>query len=296
MKPATGRRRDTGEQGAALFLVLLLLLVGGGLVFVSRIKSAQVELEAQRKTSAALAVAKQALLGYAVLDPGSAKLNPGRLPCPDQDNDGNAQGAACATPYVGWFPWRTLDTGDLRDGTGQRLWLLVDGAFRSGGGPLNTNTQPSLTLDGQPVVAVLFAPGPVLDRLGQVRPGSGPFSAPSAYPNYLEGVTRSPPAVHTAPSSDTYNDSVLALTPQTLFTLVTQRMARELAAVNPPPYSATTVADLNKPSLWIANQWDDALDPSSTVSPTAITLKFRNCAIVYTITGKDAVTRDRPSC
>lgn len=284
------------EGGAALFLVLLLLLVGGGLVFVSQLKSASVELEAQRKTAAALAQAKQALLGYALLDAGSTSVNPGRLPCPDQDNDGDAQGAACAAPYLGWFPWRTLATGDLRDGGNERLWLIVDGAFRSGGGALNTTIQPTLKLDGRPVVAILFAPGPVLNRLGQVRPVTGPFSAVTTSPNYLEGISPSPPAVTTAPLSDTYNDRVLALTPRELFTAVTLRMARELAQANSPPYPAGTFADLAKPAIWSANNWDAAVDPASSVTASTITLKFQDCAIVYTITGTHAVQRSQPSC
>lgn len=295
MTPPTRPTRERRQRGAALLLLLLLLLAGAGLLFVSGLKSAAVELTAQHKTIAALAQAKQALLGYALLDPGGTSVNPGRLPCPDQDNDGNAQGAACATPHIGWFPWRTLDIGELRDGNGERLWLLVDGAFRSGGGALNSTVQPSLTLDGRAVVAVLFAPGPVLDRLGQVRPASGPFSA-SAYPNYLEGIGGSPLAVHTQAPSDTYNDRVLALTPQELFTAVTQRMARALAQANPPPYTASTIAGLVKPVLWSANQWDDAVDPSSSVTASTITLKFTNCAIVYTITGLQTVQRDRPAC
>lgn len=284
------------ERGAALFLVLLLLLVGGGLVFVSQLKSASVELEAQAKTAAALAQAKQALLGHALLDPGGTNSNPGRLPCPDQDNDGDSEGAACAAPYLGWFPWRTLGTGDLRDGSNERLWLIVDGAFRSGGGALNTTHEPTLTLDGQPVVAILFAPGPVLNRLGQVRPVTGPFSAVTTYPNYLEGISASPVAVTTAPTSDTHNDRVLALTARELFTAVTQRMARELAQTNPPPYPAGTFAGLAKPAIWSANKWDDAVDPASSVTTSTITLKFKNCAIVYTITGPHAVQRSEPSC
>jgi hypothetical protein len=54
--------------------------VSGGLVFVSRLKSAETELAAGRKTAAALAEAKQALLGYAALDPDGNVTNPGRLP------------------------------------------------------------------------------------------------------------------------------------------------------------------------------------------------------------------------
>lgn len=292
--------RARAERGAALFLLLLLLLVGAGIVFVTGLKTTAVELAAQRKTVAALAQAKAALLGWTLLDTGGTTANPGRLPCPDQDNDGNAQGAACGAPYVGWLPWRTLAVDDLRDGSGERLWMLVDKDFRSGSGAMNTTLQPTLTLDGRPVVAIVLAPGPVLSALSQNRPGSGPFSAASLYPSYIEGFDAAARTVTTAPPSATYNDRVIAITPQEIFAAVTQRIARELAEANPPGpggYTATAIGDLVKPPVWMHNGWDAAVDTvASGVTTTAITVKFVNCAIVYTITGTHAVRRTPGSC
>lgn len=290
----------SSQRGAALLLFLLLILVGGGVLFAIHLRSAAPDLEAQRRTATALARAKNALLGWAVVDGDAVVPNPGRLPCPDQDNDGHAQGAACASPHIGWLPWKTLGSDDLRDGSGERLWLLVDAAFRSGGGALNSTVQPALLLDGRPVVAVIFAPGPALSEVGQIRPGSGPYAAVSLYGKYVEGYSPAGASVTTASPSPTYNDRVLGITAAELFTLVTQRMARELARANPPGptgYTATSFADLAKPAVWSANQWDAAVDPAATtVSASAITLKFINCGIVYTITGETAVSRSAPSC
>ena len=288
MKPAKPTRIDArGQRGIALFLILLLILVSGGLVFVSRLKSAETELTASRKTAAVLAEAKQALLGYAALDPGGNVTNPGRLPCPDQDNDGDAQGAVCASPAVGWLPWRTLTLDERRDGQGEKPWLLVDPLFLSSNAPMNSTVQPVLLLNGQPVVAILFAPGPPLSRLGQTRSANPIGLTNGFYGNYLEGFGAS--GVTTAPFSDTYNDRVLAITPRELFTVVTQRMARELALSNPGPYTPAPpgeppLSQLTKPSVWTDNNWDDAVDAAYTVvTPSLIRLKFQNCEIIFSI-------------
>jgi len=301
MKPAKRKPIDArGQRGAALFLILLLILVSGGLVFVSRLKSAETELAAGRKTAAALAEAKQALLGYAALDPGGNVTNPGRLPCPDQDNDGDAQGAVCARPPVGWLPWRTLTLDERRDGQGEKLWLLVDPSFLSGNAPMNSTVQPTLRLNGQPVVAILFSPGPPLSRLGQTRSANPPGLTNGFYGNYLEGFDGNS-SVTTAPLSDTYNDRVLAITPRELFTAVTQRMARELALSNAAPYPVPPPGDpplsqLAKPSVWTANNWDAAVDPAYTVvTPSVIQLKFQNCGIVYSIR-PEGIQRSANTC
>jgi hypothetical protein len=280
------------QGGAAALLLLLLLLVGAGLLLASGLRDTGVELAAQRKTTAALATAKEALVGRAVLDPGGVAVNPGRLPCPDQDKDGTAEGAACAAPYVGWLPWRTLALDDLRDGSGERLWLAVDAAFRSKNAPLNSTVWPTLRVEGRPAVAVIFAPGPPLSQLGQSRAAGGPYRAATDYGNYIESFAATGPTVTLGPPA---NDRLLVITPEELFGMVTLRLARELARLNPAPYSATSVADLVKPALWTSNHWDDALDAGSMVTSEAITLKLKNCVAVYTISG-NTVRRSAPSC
>jgi len=292
------------QRGAALFLVLLLIVVGAGIAFVSQLKSAEVELEAQRKTAAALAEAKQALIGWALLDNGGGTVNPGRLPCPDQDRDGDAEGAACAAPYIGWLPRETLDMDDMRDGAAEMLWYVVDSNFRSGNAPLNTamlsSTAPALRLNGVPVVAVVFAPHGVLSSLSQSRPAGVPVQSTLVYPNYLESFAASGPSVTTAPPSSTFNDHLIGITPRELFTPVTQRIARELAQANAPGvggYTATGIGGLVKPQTWTDNGWDAAVDAAaSSVTSSTITLKFRNCDIVYTITGTNAVALSPRSC
>lgn len=291
------------QRGAALFLLLLLVLVGAGTVFVSQLKSADLELEAQRKTAAALAEAKQALLGKAILDDGGVVVNPGRLPCPDQDNDGDAQGSVCSgPPFVGRLPWKTLNVGDIRDGSAERLWYVVDGNFRSGNGALNTTKAPTLVLNGMPVVAVVFAPGEVLAALGQNRATAGAPNPSLQRANYVEGFGTGA-SINTAAKSVTYNDQTIAITPNELFTAVTLRMAWELAKMNATPYAPSMnpsepLQNLIKPTpIWSNNDWNNAVDIAGTnVTTTQVTLKFLNCGIVYVISGSGSVGMNQKAC
>jgi hypothetical protein len=182
--PAMARRADPAacaQQGAALLILLLLLLVLAGTVFVSQLKTVDVELEAQRKTAAALAEAKQALLGYAVKDAN----RPGSLPCPDANNDGEAKvpddysGQACKVT-VGRLPWKTLGLSDLRDGSGERLWYALSPKFSANNtAALNSAELGKITIkdsagnalnDGggaTGAIAVVIAPGSTLVRKDQ---------------------------------------------------------------------------------------------------------------------------------
>lgn len=182
------------------------------------------------------------------------------------------------------------------------------------------------------VVAVIMAPGVVLMRQGATSPQNrscsvgvncdtqlvcySPFiSVPKCNPiNYLDstpvednqdfvaGTTNGFIAgiILDASGNSVVNDRMITITAKELFTVVTFRMARELANENRIfPQTATTIAGLAKPPVWSANNWDAAIDgdgTTSNVTPSKITLKFTNCAITYTITEPNNVGRDGNSC
>lgn len=308
--PAMARRASprTRQHGAALFILLLLILVGAGTVFVSRLKSADVDLNSQRKTAAALAQAKQALLGY------TAKIDsPGRLPCPDLDNDGGwgknnvvGIGSSCSSGvWVGRLPWSYLGVDDVRDGSGERIWIAVDNAFINyNGASLNSkDQQPTLNLNGIPVVAVVLSPGGALSMLSQDRTPSGSPNPSLGYKNYLESYSGNP-NMATAPASDAFNDQIIGITAGEWFGLVTLRMARALSLeAYKGAMGGTIESIMTKPPVWTDNKWDDAVDgppgvpagPSG-VSGSVITLKFLNCGVIYTIAGPGAVTLSQRTC
>lgn len=140
----TERSTLTREHGAALLIMVALLLLGvasAGFVFVGPTIESSLR---EDRTSEVLASVKQALIGYASqrgelqtcgslsvaanVAPCAAALRarPGELPCPDMDNDGIAEDK-CDDPSkrLGRVPWKTLGIPDPRDNAGETLWYAV---------------------------------------------------------------------------------------------------------------------------------------------------------------------------
>lgn len=226
------RRVRAAENGQALLALLVILGIGFGALFYTLISPASLVLEAEKATSDALARAREALIGYAASDDN----RPGSLPCPDTDNNGSAQlyaGSYCPSE-IGRLPWRTLGLPDLRDGSGERLWYAVSREFSrnpAGAPALNTDTPGQLAVTGtvpaSSVVAIVFAPGPVLGA--QARDAA----SQNLVQNYLEGgneVTGATTFV-TASAGATFNDRLLPLTRDALLPVVEMRVAREARTV-----------------------------------------------------------------
>lgn len=119
------------QCGAALMLLLLLVSVGALAVFVTGLNRATQQLERDRITTAALAQAKEALIGWAATYRDNSHPNEifGYLPCPDADNDGFAEPSCDSkdVSVIGRLPWKTLGLPPLRDGAGECLWYAVSG-------------------------------------------------------------------------------------------------------------------------------------------------------------------------
>lgn len=195
------RASRRSQRGLAAILVVVALLLGAAAVFYGLTKTNTPEIERDRKTEASLAIAKAALIGHAVSAPIS-NTTPDRLgdlPCPDTDDDGNAEttcGNAAGTTgqalRLGRLPWRTLGLPDLRDGDGERLWYAVSNNFKKNtrtncntpgvAGCLSSDTRGTITIrnstsnvvhdatNADPaasgVIAVIISPGAVLRRQG----------------------------------------------------------------------------------------------------------------------------------
>jgi hypothetical protein len=220
------------QRGQTLLLILLLLGIGFGAGIYAMISPVSHALQAERATSAALAQARDALIGHAARD----ATRPGRLPCPDTDNNGSAQlyaGSYCPSE-LGRLPWRTLGLADPRDGSGERLWYAVSRPYSrnpAGALPLNTDTPGPLTVTGTAptgdLVAIVFAPGPVVGA--QSRGAAGQNLAQ----NYLEGGNEIAGATSftTAAASAGFNDRLLPVTRDALLAAVETRVAREARLV-----------------------------------------------------------------
>ena len=199
--PLRSSLRHGRERGAALIVSFLLLAMIAITFLLAFARASESEAQRDRRTSEALATAKQALIGFAggvAFTPPTFAERPGDLPCPDLDNDGSAElSCPTAAERLGRLPWKTLGLPDLRDGDGERLWYAVSINFKnnprtpcpnhSDAGCLNSNTLGTISVrdssgalvhdatNTDPVthngiVAVVIAPGGVLAR--QDSPGS----------------------------------------------------------------------------------------------------------------------------
>ena len=155
------------QRGAALIALMLALVLGSGAAAVGWLEAAARSAHTSLRTEAALAAARDALIGYAASYPDqhSGRHGPGYLPCPDRSGNGSPN-TPCRRKSLGRLPWRRLGLHDPRDGAGERLWYALADNFRANGHkhrPMNAATPAGLELDGRGgVAAVLIAPGPPL--------------------------------------------------------------------------------------------------------------------------------------
>ncbi|MCL2021482.1 MAG: hypothetical protein FWG81_05160 [Betaproteobacteria bacterium] len=201
------------QSGAILLLMLLFLALGVMAWFITVSPSPRRELAMAEK----LAMAREALLGYAVLYP-DARANrkgfvPGHLPCPDTDEALGYEGAeagVCGSKGVsilGHFPWRSLSMPPLLGSDTECLWYLVSGNHKAEpkADLLNPDTAGLIEIvaaDGQTViaenvVAVLFAPGaPLPGQTRSFRAGADGSECRRDYDarQYLENAAPNPAA------------------------------------------------------------------------------------------------------
>jgi hypothetical protein len=221
------RSVQAGYAVAAALIALAVAFAAGAYVAASPRDTALVR---ERTTVAALALARDALIGRAAAD----DTRPGSLPCPDADNDGSADGPfpTHCTSYVGRLPWRTLGLPDVRDGSGERLWYVLSPAFRDHptAPPINSDTAGAYavrdvagTILTGDAPALVISPGPVLGT--QTREGANSVNVAM----HLDGENADGDNDFVAgTSSAAFNDVVLVIDRESLFRPVTTRVATEI--------------------------------------------------------------------
>lgn len=237
------------QQGQAILALLMVLGIGAATLIYTYMTGASASIATNKKTAAALAQAKDALIGYAAGQVTGGTFRPGELPCPDTNDDGSEE-ANCNTQAtrIGRLPWKTLGLPDPRDGAGERLWYAVSNVFKNATqtGVLNSDTAGELTVrDGtgatssSNVIAIVFAPGGVVgaqDRNPSTNAActtTGTTIARSlCATNYLEnGNEDGADTLFTStPSTTAFNDTLLLITSDVLFPAVEQRVLTELRA------------------------------------------------------------------
>ena len=161
MPGSVGRKLPAGQRGAALLILLALIIPVLLYALVAGLQRSGGELARARdqKTYEALAQAKAALIAYAVTykethdDPASnIYYVPGYLPCPDlgiplfgEYYEGAATGSCdnFLVSSVGRFPWKTLGLEALRDDSGECLWYAVSGTYKNNPNGVTSNNTTS---------------------------------------------------------------------------------------------------------------------------------------------------------
>lgn len=204
------------EHGLALLALVFLIAIIVTVYTVKKLNASEITSQRDKNTAAALAQAKDALMGWSIAHP----QYPGILPFPDRSaGDGNYDGNADCTNFVpafdlliGKLPYAAQTvpcigvgtnqygvSADLVDGAGERLWYAVSrnlirtsaaiGSLVINPAIANAPTEPWLVVrdkNGQiisnRVAAVIIAPGAPVG--GQNR--SGGLAGANAY---LDNIT-----------------------------------------------------------------------------------------------------------
>lgn len=261
------------SRGFVLMAALLLLGLVSMAVLLSSLSSTEAATQQALRTQLALKEAKEAVLGYILLDAaGGSTQKPGSIPCPDRDNDNDSDlfdnpGNNCGGFYINRLPGKNFRTGELRDSGNEKLWYAISPGFRSGSpDAVNSLTPTTLSVDGQgEYVAVILAPGAPLP--GQTRTDS------ASRANYLESsnasgtfqfvTTKALEEGETAEQAKTkFNDRLIGITKKEWEDAIVRRVASDVigrikakivAGVLPaamPPSAYSTSPDGNSPQPW----------------------------------------------
>lgn len=252
------------QRGAALLMLVIILLLAAAYAIVGGLSTTGLKIERQNQTTAELALAKEALIGFAATyrdahpDNGSPPNRDrpfGYLPCPDMNNDGEAE-PSCGgkdVSVIGRLPWKTLGIQPLRDNTGECLWYAVSGRAKNSpetnelnwdtlGQFIVTDASGSVlagaTAHERPV-AVIFAAHMPLGSQSRTTVGTTECSGSNtdAVAEYLEGVgilgSATPPSANTDSAivlanadsirNNTNNDRGLWITNKEIFDRVKAR-------------------------------------------------------------------------
>ena len=260
--------RKTKQQGAALMVMLAIVVLGFAYLLVSHLNPASGVTAINRDHNAKiLNQAKQALVGYVAQRAAMMNEdNPGRLPCPegaafiataDEGIAAPRPGApTCAS--VGRLPWRTLGLDKLVDAKSEPLWYVVGPTWRltnsSTSLVINSNTPGDTVVDGQQVVALIIAPGAAMNvqasagcvAHAQTRSTPSPTMDARDYLECFDAATLQ--FVTTAPSTS-FNDQVVRITTADVLpaieAAIAYRFERQIAPAMRSAYSNSDAANPN---------------------------------------------------
>ena len=199
------------QSGYALLILMALLTLAATTLAVKTMNNNN-QLARDKITAAALAQAKEALVGYASTYKDTHPHVPfymnGYLPNPDMGPGASIEGTTSGSfsgshkdySAIGKLPWKTLGISPLHDGQGECLWYVISGRYKNNPqtDTLNWDTQGQInvmdssgnTLAGN-LAALIISPGKTLDRQSRDLVDSNHTQCSGNYDahNYLDTYT-----------------------------------------------------------------------------------------------------------
>jgi hypothetical protein len=181
MRRHAGFRSPRRQQGVALLIMLVILVVGALYFFLGRSQTGQLQNDRERVAADALAQARESIIGDAVSESTVASAGYLRLPdlgfaigpTPSEGSSApNFSGNNKDYSVIGKLPWKSLGIPPLRDKQGECLWYVVSGHFKNNPktDALNWDTPGQIDVvdsDGNViasnVAALVVSPGAALD-------------------------------------------------------------------------------------------------------------------------------------
>ncbi len=258
MKSFPGNKKY--QHGVALMIIFLMLFAVGANMFLSSVNTHQIEIRQLNDVRIEMVKAKQALIAYAInyrqygfdndADTYTDDEGPGRLICPDVDNDGLADSniTDCTDNVRGRLPEQfTYSIGgntvpvilnNYFSSLDEQFWYVVSPAFKEiTTGNVNNYSTGTLSIDGVAgYVAVIIAPGEAL--VGQNRALSQTDPA-----NYLEQNNLTGTAfINSYPAApDDFNDQVIGITAEELNVEIVAQIHEETKNALADYFTANTV-------------------------------------------------------
>ncbi|MHB9103111.1 MAG: hypothetical protein ACYC2E_16580, partial [Sulfuricella sp.] len=193
------------QHGSAILIILTIIGIGAAFLLVSALNKSNQQLARDKITAAALAQAKEALIGFATTyrDTHTNRVF-GFFPCPDWNNDGIAEPSCDAAnmSVIGRLPWRTLGLPALRDSSGECLWYAISGRGKDNPPTTDFNwdatgqfivqdaggtTVAGATPHERPL-AVIFAPRTAIGSQTRTSAGASECGGSNTPTDYLENA------------------------------------------------------------------------------------------------------------
>jgi hypothetical protein len=263
------------QRGAIALVLLMVVGLGIAGAILAGFSRHALELYREQQTQNVLLEAKQILLLAALTKRGNTVpwRRPGEFLCPDGNLPSEAayghsgfNGAACpaASPAarIGRIPWADYLSAELRDSSGEPLWMaVIDGFQERRNIPINNDTAPSagnpwfyaaanngaqaLSDATDPVIVVIMAPGAALSgqnrstaaqqrnpnnyfECNRLTVGGACLGAPNNFANYdaTQGRFLNGPRLD-ANANPTLNDRIITIRRSELLLPLERRAAKE---------------------------------------------------------------------